>query len=830
MTTIALFLALYAGPVAADEPATTSRIVTASDLAAGPYQLTLPREGRYLVWVYASPKESWTSTTVGSTITLRPGSPNPFAHYYGLFTDHPIWQPVHTRMSYDPKSPPTLLVAPAEDAKPAPEAKKGAAPKPIPVPTLLRFETLESATSLRSGLRASIGVRDSDITKGLDLIRGNVKSTAPVPDPRRTTVRTRNEGANFTPPTTRQAWLDRAEHVREQILVSNGLWPMFPKTDMHPRVFGKLDRDGYTIEKFVLETLPGFTLCGNIYRPEGKTGKLPVVLCPHGHWKDGRVNPTIQARCIWWAKRMGCVVLSYDMVGYNDSKPFGHEFLNDRLRRWGLSLMTLQTWNSTRLLDWAVTLPDVDPARVGCTGESGGGTQTFILAAIDPRVKVAAPVVMVSHKMQGGCLCENCAGLRIGTDNVEIAALTAPRPMKLVGANDWTDETMTNEYPTLRKIYTLLGTPDRISADKFEFEHNYNETSRNAVYPFMGKWLVGMEDSQLIREHESDLKMEAPEDLWAFDKDHPAPKDTKTPEQLEAELIGVMGRGLDKLAPTTVAAPWESSRNLLLKSLRIRVGLTDPPPSDLTMRAIRFSARDGFSCAHLTVSRASTGDCVPVIRFTPKAPNGRATLIFTPRGKADLATADGKPIPLVEALLDRGQTVIGFDPLFVGESIDPRSPATARRKVDHFETYNPTLAADHAQDLATVLAWSRSRPDIREVSLVALGQSGPLALIARPVLTGLARTAIDLDGFDYGDGSGKVPPALDLPGVLQFGGLESAAALSAPGPLWISRAPSGFDTAWPLKAYALADATSMFKVEETAFEPAALARWIDAGE
>jgi cephalosporin-C deacetylase-like acetyl esterase len=114
------------------------------------------------------------------------------------------------------------------------------------------------------------------------------------------------------------------------------------------------------------------------------------------------------------------------MVGYGDSKPFGHKFLDDRLRRHGLSLVTLQAWNSLRALDWLTALPDVDPARIGCTGESGGATQTLLLAGLDERIKVAAPVVMVSDTFQGGCTCENAAGLRIGTDNIEFAALIAP--------------------------------------------------------------------------------------------------------------------------------------------------------------------------------------------------------------------------------------------------------------------------------------------------------------------------------------------------------------------------------------------------------------------
>src|SRR5262249_47159507 len=352
-------------------------------------------------------------------------------------------------------------------------------PAPVPVPAMLALSTDPSY----------------DPSAALDLVRGRLDSVDPPPDPRRTHVRTNQQGADFRPPATVQAWRDRAKAVREQMLVAEGLWPFFPKTPLHARVAGKLERHGYTIEKVVLETFPGFTLSGNLYRPVRKPGKLARVLCPHGHWKDGRVNPEVQQRCIRWAK-LGAVVFMYDMVGYNDSKPFGHAFSNDRLHRWGLSLVTLQTWNSIRALDWLTSLPDVDPARIGCTGESGGGTQTFLLTAIDDRVKVAAPVVMVSDSFQGGCTCENSPGLRHGTANGAFRAPAAPRPLKLVGVSgDWTAKTMTNAFPALRGVYRLIGVPDRVSADVFDFPHNYNQTSRNAIYAFMAPRLLGLDDT-----------------------------------------------------------------------------------------------------------------------------------------------------------------------------------------------------------------------------------------------------------------------------------------------------------------------------------------------
>jgi hypothetical protein len=804
-------LSLAAGNASAAEPRQALRIVTAGDLAAGPVRLELPRAATYEVWAWAPVGETWWMNVAAGEITIRAAVLSP---RFARAQRGVGWGRIG-RMKYDPKAPPTIKIGP-----PRPEVADGG----DVLPPLLAFRSVPNPDDFLEFFTAN----PAGFEAPLDTIRGRIDSVDPVVDPRRTTSRTRNEGANFRTPPTRQAWLDRAEHVRTQVRVALGLWPFWPRTELNPQVYGKLDRDGYTIEKVVLETLPGFTLAGNLYRPKGKTGRLPLVLCPHGHWKVGRVQEDVQSRCIWLAKRLSCVVFMYDMVGYNDSEPFGHAFLNDRLRRWGLSLASLQTWNSIRALDWALTLPDVDPARVGMTGESGGGTQTFLLTALDPRIKVTAPVVMVSHKMQGGCVCENCAGLRIGTDNVEIAALAAPRPMKLVGANDWTDETLTFEYPTLMGVYALLGSPDRLSADKFEFEHNYNQTSRNAVYAFLAKWLVGLNPSVSTREEA--VKPEKPEDLVAYDKDHPAPSDRKTPEQLETELVAMMVRTLAKLAPTTVSSWWEAERDLLRKALEVRVGLVEPAPLDLATTDVRKMTRDGVTIAHSVVTWVPAGHRVPVVRLTPRSPSGRATVLFSSRGKVGLLGGDGKPSMLVKALLDRGQSVVGFDPLFAGEALDPRVAAAHRPTVDHFDCYNPSLAADRAQDLATVLAWTRSRPDLREVSLIAPSDSGPLALLARPMLTGLARTAIHLGGFEEGDGSGPVPAGLDLPGSLQFGGLKAAAALSAPAPLWLLGVPEGFAKEWPVKAYGLVDAGGMLKVDGDGSEPAALARWIDGGE
>src|SRR5271165_2684882 len=129
--------------------------------------------------------------------------------------------------------------------------------------------------------------------------------------------------------------------------------------------------------------------------------------------------------------RLGCVVFHYDMVGNSDSMQIKHrEGFKDVDAQLRLqTFMNLQTWNSVRIVDFLHTLPDVDPGRIGVTGASGGGTQTFMLCAIDDRPAAAFPAVMVGTAMQGGCICENASYLRIDGNNVQLAACFAPRPL-----------------------------------------------------------------------------------------------------------------------------------------------------------------------------------------------------------------------------------------------------------------------------------------------------------------------------------------------------------------------------------------------------------------
>jgi dienelactone hydrolase len=634
----------------------------------------------------------------------------------------------------------------------------------------------------------------------------------------------------FQPSGTPEEWAKRAERIRRQMQVTLGLWPMPAKTPLNAVIHGKIDQGDYTVEKVYFESIPGFFVTGNLYRPKGKSGKVPGVLCPHGHWAQGRFmdfgpetikqhivqgaerfeeggRSVLQSRCVQLA-RMGCVAFHYDMIGYADSLQIpmavAHEFKTQRPEmntpeEWGLfspraeshyqSVMGLQTWDSIRALDFLLGLPEVDPQRVAVTGASGGGTQTFILCALDPRPAVSFPAVMVSTAMQGGCTCENASGLRIGTGNVEFAALFAPKPQGLTAADDWTKEMATKGFPELKQHYSMLGAADKVMLKPLlHFEHNYNYVSRAALYGWLNRHLsLGLKEPVV----EQDYPRLSREQMTVWDAQHPAPPGGP---EFEKKLVAWLTQDAQKQLKEAQKSP-EAFRSLAGSGVDIVIGRSLAEAGDVVWDMKAKNDRGGYLEMVGLLRNTTHGEEIPVIFLYPKEWNKQTVLWIDRQGKgglyAESDSAGTKLRPEIQRLLDGGATVVGIDLLYQGEFLPDGKPVRQTRRVKNPREsaaytfgYNHSLFAQRVHDILTVIQYVRSQDRKSELlDLVGLEGAGWWAAAARAqAKEAVDRAVVDTGGFRFGNIRDLRDPHF-LPGGAKYGDLPGMLALGAPSKL-----------------------------------------------
>ena len=652
------------------------------------------------------------------------------------------------------------------------------------------------------------------LVQSLSLVAAGVPAGAAADAPpaldRRVEVRTLDTPWSFVPPADASAWRARAAFLREQVLVSAGLWPLPAKTPLAAHVFGRIERGDYSVEKVYFESRPGFFVAGNLYRPLGRPGPFPGVLSPHGHWDYGRLEngplASVPARCISLA-RQGHVVFSWDMVGYDDSRQVEHRLLDPRLAQWAIGSLGLHLWNSIRALDFLETLPDVERERIGCTGASGGATQAFLLAAVDERVRVSAPVNMISHTMQGGDVCENAPLLRLDASNIELGALTAPRPLLMVAATgDWTRDTPRVEFPAVQGIYALLGAREKVASVQFTAEHNYNRDSREAVYRFFSRWLLGRPDAPVP---ESTYHVEQPSDLLVFFA-RPLPDGARTQQQIVDGLVTEARAALEVLRPRD-AASLQRFRDVAGPLLRHTLAAEYPAADSLVAQPL--------AAGRSVVGRRGVGDRVPV-RLWPARGQGkrRAVLVVHPDG---IGGTEKDAASLIEPLRASGRLVASLDAFNTGTARAVRD--TSDR---FFTTYNRSDDANRVQDILTALAWLKGRPDVREVALVGMGRAGLWCLLAQALAPELQAVAADADEFPSGSDEAYLSRVF-VPALRKAGGFETAITLGLGSrSLLVHHTGGSFETARIQQVAQRTGNEARLEVAPERLALARLARWL----
>jgi len=621
-------------------------------------------------------------------------------------------------------------------------------------------------------------------------------------------------------------WELRAGLLRKRILVGSGLLPMPKGTPLNAEISEKVQRDDYAVEKVRFEVTPGFYCTGNLYTPVGE-GPFPAVASPHGHWDLGRLEnseiASVPGRCITLA-RMGMVAFSYDMIGSVDSLQFPHNWGGKREKLWGIHPFAFQLYTSMRALDFLESLPYVDGSRLAVSGASGGGTQTFAVTAVDNRVKVAAPVNMISRNMQGGCVCENAPLLRLDNSSIEIGALTAPRPLLMVSTSgDWTAETPREEFPAMRSIYDLYGAADRVENRHFDYAHNYNRDSRTAVYRFLGKWLL-LDAAKWQDFTEPPFKVESTADLRVY-PDGKLPDGMQKKDEIIARTIEARKAKWAAVlpsAPTDMASFRENYGSLLGVVLNAEV----PEINEIDPERTGRLERQGHILERWVLHRPGKGDAIPALAYLPKNKfPADAVLIVHGQGKAALAdTTAGGPGPLIAELLAQDKIVVTIDAFLTGEHHSPYARTEREELVRHFtdpeswlnvgdywidDAFRPTTTAYRVQDVLTAASWLRNRRDATgTVDLVGLGDAGMWCLFAAALDSDIRRTWIEANQFDTADDAAWVEKCY-VPSLRAIGDITTAAAMVAPRPLWVSNTGNRFDAEGVIAMYRAADADTL---------------------
>ena len=628
---------------------------------------------------------------------------------------------------------------------------------------------------------------------------------------------------------TRREWDAHKRLVRRRVLLAAGLAPLPKKTPLKARVFGRAELDGCTVEKVHFESRPGFLVTGNLYRPVGAEKKYPAILCPHGHWPHGRMEDSdlssVPGRCMMLA-RLGFVAFSYDMIGYNDSCQVEHRWPDATLRKtllYGMGPCGLQLWNSIRAVDFVTRLRDVDAKRIGCTGASGGATQTYYLAAVDDRIRVVVPVCMMSAHYQGGCTCEEPPLLHLDDlTTLDVVGSLAPRPVLLPSVTrDWTNQNPRYDVPAIRRIYELYGAADRVGNVHFDAPHNYNKDIREHMYAWFRRWLA--RDRKVgARIREPELDTPPASELRLF-PGRTAPAGLKRDTALLDHFVEREQRPFD--SPPKSNAGVRRLRAVWKPVYEEVLGCREPvqPVSIGTYRELGESPQ--FVVSGRALGRYGRAEQTPGLWIVPKIAGRRsaAALVLCENGKRELFVK-GRPVPVITALIHAGVSVLAIDMLGKGETRPILKYERLDRSDPIFYSFNRSLTAHRVQEILTALAALRQHDGVRQPSLIGFGVGGVAALLARPLAGKLRSSVIDLTGCNVAHDRFWMGEMYH-PFIRKLGDVRGALALGSTSPLMLGGAGPALSQ-WAKATYRLTGRGSSLRASSRKLSVKSIVKWL----
>ena len=585
---------------------------------------------------------------------------------------------------------------------------------------------------------------------------------------------------------TAEDWTRHADFIRKSMAAWTGDFPA--RTPLNARVTGRVERQSYLVEKILFESRPGFIVSANLYLPKGGTERRPAVLNVIGHSPAGKATDKVQRRSIAQAEK-GFVALTIDGIGQGErqiaeyasyGKPPGnaHQILGRQAFLAGTHVFNFMAWDVIRAIDYLVSRPEVDPARIACTGCSGGGMMTTYILPFEPRITVAIPACNPntwSHRVHANLATDHeqvfAGAFAAGIDpRGDPLFCQVPKPL-LINATS-----KDNLNPTagvwelsgwLEKAYAAHHQPERFKTTMVEAPHGYNLEQREIAYAWMLKWLGGDED----RFREGDFPIEDESDTWCTPQgDIYAGEQRRQPHTLILEH-------LHEYRPTW--PPVNNERELVqhktrLKSL-IKNVLDMPDRTPLPEVAVRASRSSGKLRLTPIVIAPEDGIVLPGLWIESGSTPGKSPVILYlhDRGKANLAGE-----PLVERLvLSEGFRILAVDLRGTGET----APGLENRFWD-FLAGRP-IFAQRVEDIRSILRWL-SEPAVSGdgVHIWAQGVTASCAPIAATMDDSVSRLVLEEPLLSFENVVAvKVPTyrndilvpgileSLDLPHVYQAG-------------------------------------------------------------